>query len=287
MYWLLLTLIAISARATYSLATKTLTNRLHAAAGTQNSLMTGTAAIFGLLLSPWLGGISFHGLGHYWLQVVIMILGAAFGGITFFNGQKHLDAGTTQIAFSSILLWGVLLSMIFLGSRFSLLQAAGILLLFASIILVQYRKGKRRLDSGVAWVILSAALFAAFQVASAVLAKLISTATYLLLAYGGPTIVVGTLSVKNLKKDLPGIASNWTRSASAILFAATTSFGYYVFSYLSYKAAPDAGVVVVLLTSQVVLSVILGIIFLRERDNVPRKVSAGILAFLAGALIKA
>lgn len=286
MYWLFLTLLAVTSRAVYSLATKVLTNRLHTSASTQNFLLTSTATLFGLLLSPFLGGISFDGVSEHWLTIIIMILCVASGGVLFFVGQKHLDAGTTQIAFSSILLWGVLLSIGFLQSHFSLTQAAGIALLFAAIILVQYRKGKRRLDAGVIWIIASAALFAGFQVASADLAQHITGGTYLLLAYGGPTILVGIVYARTLRRELPGLAKRLSHNLQAVVFAAGTTFGYYVFSYFAYKQAPDPGVVVVLLTSQVVLSVLLGIIFMRERDNIPRKLIAGALAFLAGAFIK-
>ena len=43
----------------------------------------------------------------------------------------------------------------------------------------------------------------------------------------------------------------------------------------------------VLLTAQVILSVIFGIIFLKERGNMGKKLLAGILAVIAGILIKA
>lgn len=286
MYWLLLTIAAISSRATYSLAAKILTNRLHMSAGTQNVMLTGLATLFGLALSPLLGGIHFENIGQYWLPIVAAILCASFGGIAYFIGQKHLDASTTQIAFSSILFWGVILSVGFLGSQFSALQALGIVLLFVAIILVQYRPGKRRIDAGILWIIASAALFAGMQVASAGLSKHITTATYLLFVYGGPTIVVGALYVRSLLVELPVLAREFRHTSVAVLFAAATSFGYYVFAYFAYRFAPDAGVVVILLTAQVVVSVILGIVFLHERDNIPRKLAAGGLAFLAGLLIK-
>lgn len=286
MHWLLLTVLAVISRASYSLATKVVTNRLHVSASTQNFLLTGCAMILGLLLSPLLGGISFVGIGDYWPAAVIMILCTAFGGVVFFMGQKHLDASTTQIAFSSILLWGVLLSIGFLGSRFTGVQAIGIALLFAAIVLTQYRKGKRKLDAGVLWIIASAALFAGFQVASADLAKQISGGTYLLLSYGGPTVVVGLVFARTIWRELPVLAKRLAHSAQTVLFAAGTSLGYYVFSYFAYRQAPDPGLVVILLTSQVVITVLLGILFMRERENVPRKLAAGSLAFLAAILIK-
>lgn len=216
----------------------------------------------------------------YWLLLTV----AAIVARAFYSlGTKVL---TNQIAFSSILLWGVVLSISFLGSHFSAKQAVGIGMLFVAIVLIFYRKGKRRLDAGVVWVLASAMLFSAMQIASAGLSKHLTTATFLLLAYGGPTIVVGLFSAKNLRREVPAIGRSLGKSAPALLLAAGTSFAYYVLMFLSYHAAPDPGVVVVLLTSQVVLSVLFGIVFMRERDNVPRKLFAGLLAFLAGALIK-
>lgn len=67
----------------YSLATKVLTNRMGVSAGTQNTLLTSTAAVFGLVLSPFFGGISFNGVEQYWLSIVVLILCASFGGIAF------------------------------------------------------------------------------------------------------------------------------------------------------------------------------------------------------------
>jgi uncharacterized membrane protein len=62
---------------------------------------------------------------------------------------------------------------------------------------------------------------------------------------------------------------------------------FYLFSYYAFQAAPDRGIVVVLLTTQVVLSVILGIIFLKERANMALKIYAAIIALIASLLIKA
>lgn len=70
------------------------------------------------------------------------------------------------------------------------------------------------------------------------------------------------------------------------LFTSGMSMLYFLFSYLAYRYAPDRGIVVVLLTSQVILSVLFGLLFLKEKENTTKKVAAGILAFIAGVLIK-
>lgn len=286
MNWLLLTLLAITSRAIYSIATKVLSKDVKVSPITHSLLLTTFAGFLALLISPFVGGISFEGISEYTLPVVIMVSSQAFGNVLFFKGMGKLDAGTTQIAFSSILIWGAILSVFFLGSVFSFTQTVGIVLMLVAILSVQYRKGKLDLNSSILYIVLSAVLFAIFQVASADLSKVISTGAYLLLAYFGSSLIIGTIYYKNIKKDYSLLQSQIKNTFSKTLFASGTSLLYFVFSYLAYRYAPDRGVVVVLLTSQVILSVIFGIIFLKEKDNRTRKLFAALLAFVAGYLIK-
>ncbi len=174
-----------------------------------------------------------------------------------------------------------------LGSRFSLWQLVGVLLLLAAIIAVQYQKGKRHIDTGVLFIVASAALFAAFQVTSARLAPVLTPGTYLVMTYLASTLLIGSVYAKTIKKDLAKLKDRLPVAYKTVGFAAGTMVMFYLFGYFAFQAAPDRGIVVILLTSQVILSVLLGIIFLKERSNMPRKIAAGIIAFIAAVLIKA
>ncbi len=288
MGWLLLTFLAVTSRAVYSLGAKVLTNRLLVSSPTQAVLLTGATTFMALVVSPLLGGISIAGLDGAWDTVLLMITTQAVGNVFFFRGQQELDAGTSQIAFSSIVIWGTLLSTWLLGSKFSLQQAVGITILVAAIILIQHRKGHRKPSTAVLAIIVSAASFAAFQVTSAQISRQTTAATYLLLAYGGPTLLTSLVFVKRVRREIPVLwGSPRKHVGEGILFAAATSFAYFTFSYFAYRQAPDPGVVVVLLTTQMILSVILGAIFLRERTHPLRKAIATCLAFIASVMIKA
>jgi drug/metabolite transporter (DMT)-like permease len=240
----------------------------------------------GLAISPFIGGISFQGLESVWIVTIIMILTSAFGNILYFKGMETLDAGTSQIAFSSILIWGTFLSVIFLNSNFSFVQIAGIVLLLLAIFIAQYDNNKIKPSKGIFYIMASAALFAAMQVTSAEMAKTISTGGYLLLSYLGSALIIGTVYASTINSDIKILKHRVPITLKAMTFSSFASFLYFIFSYSAYKVAPDPGVVVVLLSSQVLLAVILGIIFLKERDRAGRKIFAGILAVLAGMLIK-
>lgn len=287
MDWLFLTILAIISRAVYSLASRLLSVNIKVKAPTQVFLITLTLGILSLLVSSIIGGINLSGVEKYIPMLLLITLASVIGNIIYFKSQKQLDAGTTQIAFSTILIWGTILSVLLLKSQFTLKQFLGIALMLIAIITIQYKKSKMTLNNDIVLIIGSAFLFAFFQVASASISKLVSTATYLLLNFLGQAILILPFYFQIIWQDVKNlIKSNKTNTVKSLLFTAGTSLLYNIFSYLAYQIAPNRGIVVVLLTSQVVLSVIFGIIFLKEKDNLVKKLLAGLLAFLAGVLIK-
>ena len=286
MNWLIFTLVAVSSRSIYSIATKILSNRIKVSAISQAVLLTTFAGLLSLPFSVFVGGISFAGISSVLLFVLLMVFSQAFGNILFFQGMNELDAGTAQIAFSSILIWGSVLSVAFLGSNFSLLQVFGIFIMLIAILLTQYQRKSINFNKGALLIIASAGLFSVFQVTSARISEVISTGAYLLMAYLGSSLILSFVYFNKIAKDLRYLLSKAKDVFKIMLFASGTSLLYFIFSYFAYRVAPDKGVVVVLLTAQVVLSVILGIILLKETRNLKRKLLAGILAFIASVLIK-
>jgi drug/metabolite transporter (DMT)-like permease len=286
MNWLILTLFAITARSFFSLATKLLSSHVKVTPITQSILLTTIAGLLVFPVNQLIGGISFAGVSSVWLVALVAVVSQAFGNVVFFQGQKWLDAGTTQIAFSSILIWGTILSTLFLDSKYSGFQLLGIFFMLVSILLIQYRKGSLVLSKGILSIVASAGLFAIFQVASASISGVVSTGAYLILVYLGSSLILGVMFAKTIAKDLKLLKLQLKRTSTATLFASGTSFLYFLFSYFAFQQAPDRGIVVILLTAQVVVSVFLGIIFLKERNHLKRKIIAGAIAFVAAALIR-
>ena len=286
MNWIILTLLAIIARATYSLGTRMLSRDIKVSPITQSFLLTLATGVLILLFNPFIGGLGFNGVGSNFLLLSTIVIASVGGNIIYFIGQKKLDVGMTQIAFSSILIWGGFLSVVFLKSNFSITQSIGIVILLSAILLVQVKKDRITLHRSVLYIVMSAMLFALFQVGSAKIAPTISTGAYLIVTSFGTAITILIIYFKTIKTDFSKLTSQVKNTFSKTLFASGTSALYMIFAFMAYKKAPDSGVVVVLLTSQVIVSVIFGIIFLKERENMGIKLLAGILAVIAGILIK-
>jgi drug/metabolite transporter (DMT)-like permease len=70
------------------------------------------------------------------------------------------------------------------------------------------------------------------------------------------------------------------------VYAAVPSLGNFLFAYYAYRSAPTPAIVAILLTSQVVVTILLSYVFLQEREHLGRKFSAAVLVVVAATLIK-
>lgn len=283
MTWLVLTFLSVLFRSVYGVLTKVLSNKLEVSSYTQATLLSLSGAAIALLLSPFLGGLSFSIGDASFITIALLVSGQGLGNITYFAAIKNLTNGTAQIAFSSILVFNTVLSLFFLELNLSALNVFGVILLMIAILSVV--SGKIELNRrGVALMLLSAFLFSVFQLASAEISKEVGPATYLIIAYLGAAIVVFALKAKVIIKDFT--RSNKKITVGIPLLTALPSLGNFLFAYYAYRDAPEPARVAMLLTSQVVFTVILSYFVLNEKGHVIRKMGAAVLVVIAAICIK-
>ncbi len=287
MNWLLITIIAIVSRSFYSTTSKVFSQKIKVRSATQTVLLSFLAGIISIPFIPLLGGISIHYNFTNFIIILVIVLSQGVGNILYYRGLNNLDSGMAQISFSSILLWSAILSVFFLDSHFSFKQIVGITILMIAILIIQYQKGKLKWNKSMLLIIFSALLFAIFQVGSAMIAKEVSTGLYLLITYFGSGLIVLSFYYSSISLEIKNL---WkTKLKETLIYTTGISFPsvvYFILSYFAYQIAPSRGIVIVLLTTQIILSVIFGIIFLKERDKMGKKLFAGALAVIAGMLIK-
>lgn len=284
MNWLLLTAISVVFRAIYGVMTKVLSNKVKTSVNTQAVLLSLSGGVISLILSPILGGLKFDFTGVSLIAVALVMLGQGLGNIVYFEAIKNLTNSTGQIAFSSILVFNTVLSLIFLNLHLSFLNVFGIMLLLMAILSVTTGKIEFH-KRGVTLMLLAAFLFAVFQLSSAKLSKQVGVSTYLLLAYFGAALVVFAVRWKPIIADLSKVKDIKTVFGIPLV-TALPSLGNFAFAYYAYRNAPQPAKVAILLTSQVVLTVILSYFFLKEKSHLARKVGASIIVVVASALIK-
>lgn len=280
---MLLTFLSVLCRSMYGVMTKVLSNHVKTTVYTQATLLPLAGAVIAVLISPLLGGLEFNLSDVSILAVVLVILGQGLGNITYFAAIKSLTNGTAQIAFSSVLLFNTVLALLFLNLHLTLINVFGLALLVVAILGVV--TGKVELHKrGVALMVLSAFLFSIFQLASAELSQQVGAAMYLLIAYLGAAVVVFILKWKVVIQDV--VKAPKKATLGVLLLTTLPSLGTFLFAYYAYREAPEPAKVAMLLTAQVVLTVFLSYIFLKEKGHLPRKIAAAILVVISAFLIK-
>jgi drug/metabolite transporter (DMT)-like permease len=283
MNWLTLTFISVFFRSCFGVMTKVLSNRLKVSAYTQAALLPAAAAVLTVAISPLLGGIHLE-LAHIsMIAIVLVVVGQGLGNMAYFAAIKNLTNGTAQIAFSSLLVFNTVLSLLFLNLHLRPINILGLFLLMLAILSVV--SGRVELHKrGIALMVLSALLFSVFQISSSEVSRQTGAVTYLLIAYLGAAAIVFILKWRVIVQDLQ---SAELRPTLGIPFlAALPSLGNFLFAYYAYRIAPEPAKVAMLLTSQVVLTVFFSYLFLNERDHLPRKAMAALLVVVSAILIK-
>jgi drug/metabolite transporter (DMT)-like permease len=281
--WLGLTAISVVFRAIYGVMTKVLSNKSSVSAYTQSVLLLVAGGVISLLVSPLLGGISTNISSLNLLAVSLVVIPSAIGNFLYFIAIKDLTNGTAQIAFSSILIFATSLSVVFLGLKLSPMNLLGVILLMIAILSVV--NGKVELDRrGVTIMVASALMFAVFQLASAHVSKEVNAATYLMIGYFGPALVLFALKPRKVIQEIR--SSDLKRTFTIPLLTAIPSVGNFLFAYYAYRIAPEPAKVAMLLSAQVVVTVLLSYFFLNEKGHVWRKVGAAVLVVIAAVLIK-
>ncbi len=284
MDWLIFTFFSVVSRAIYGVLTKVVSTKVVVSVYAQAFLLTIAGSIISILLSPFFGGIDFSFKNVSLMTIILVVLSQGLGNIVYFAAIKNITNATAQIAFSSILIFNTILALLFLNLHLTPMNLLGIFILTSAILLVVSGKVDLNLK-GVLLMVFSAFLFSIFQLSSSELSKQVSSPTYLFIAYMGSALVILVLKFKIIFDDISK-SDNLRRILGIPLLAAIPSVGNFFFAYYAYRIAPQGAKVAMLLTSQVVFTVILSYFFLNEKSNIKKNIFAATLVVAAALLIK-
>lgn len=205
------------------------------------------------------------------LVLTMILFGAA--NIFIFKSLAHTDASQFTIVFASRFFFTVLASSLLLREALSWLQLTGALIIFIGVALASarhhftFQKGE--------WYALLAAMFFGFALTNdRYLLQSFNVYAYSVIAFALPAFFIAAIrprEVPNLMRYLKGPLLIKTLAISLCYLLFTITF------YLALQATDNSSQVAAVSITSVLLTVLLAIIFLKERENIGRKIlSAGI-----------
>jgi len=214
----------------------------------------------------------------------IMLLAAAcglFGALFFafsFVSQKHVEAGITSLASNVYTPISVALAWLLLGEGLAGNQILGTILLLVALVIIskKHRVGKFRFDKYFLMMILSGVFLGLTVTVERVLQKTTGLTTTMVLSWWAQCLFLGLLTL--IVKD-----KNIHTNKSVTIAGVLTFFHGLSWSLLVFTVG-NLGVVSAVTTFKVVLIFVAAAIFLKEREDLPRKIVGSLIA-VAGLLL--
>ena len=217
------------------------------------------------------------------LNLILMILLWSASNIFLYSALKRIEASVFTVIFSTRSFFTTLASSLFLREFLLGRQFAGaIFILMGAVLVTLDKKSKLNFDKGILYAFFAAMFFGFANTNDRFLLASFDLFPYVTIAFVLPAIfmvVVKPSSVHKLKAFTK--TSLFGKMLLLCLVYALSSITFFG----ALQVAPNSSQVATISVSSVVLTVFLSIIFLKERENMGRKILGALAAFVGLLLV--
>lgn len=244
-------------------------------------LMVGVLiAIFGFIFSDMTFPKDYSGLV---LNLVLMVLLWSVSNYFLYTALKTMEASTFNIIFSTRSLFTALASSLFLNEILSGKQFLGVLLiLFGVAIVLINKKTFKKFDKAVIFSVFAAACFGFANTNDRVLLSSFNLYPYVTLAFVTPAVFMAMLKPQTFKNINRFLDKSLVSKMILLCFFYTAASATF---FSALQVSPNSSQVAAISVSSVILTVILSIVLLKERDNLARKLIGAVVSFLGLFLV--
>ncbi len=244
-----------------------------------------TQIISGIIFIPFvlLSKFSFPNSPKAWIILLVAGILWALVALTIFISYKDTEVSIRDPLSQTRLIWALVLGILFLKESVTSLRVIGTIVIFFGISLLLWhpeRKFGRLSDPGIRWTFIAAILSALVAIADKFALRYFDVAIYGLLVYIIPSIVL----LFFIKKRTQHVTNLFKKRGFYVILGITFSALTYYFTLRTFAVA-DVTLVYPLLQLGILLTVISGIIFLKEREHLWQKIISAILVLIGTIII--
>jgi len=240
------------------------------------------AAIF-LIYAVLTRSVELPNLTGLGFNIFIMALFYGLGNVFTFKAFKVAEASEVAVIFASSSVWSVLAALVMLSEKLTTKSVFGIMLVVLGIASINLSRHAWRVNKGHLYALLGAILFGiAFTNDAYIIGRYTSIPSYMVLAFTLPAFISLLASPQSIK-NIPQYTSG-----SILMKLSLCTFFYAISSitiFAAYKAGGPASIISPIQQTSIIFTVVLGYLFLNERDNVLKKIIGTVLTFLGVLLL--
>ena len=230
---------------------------------------------------PFLSPLYFQ--GSFFRLVALSLVCGVFGMgffIISYVAQKHVEAGMSNLLVNVYVPVTVALSSVFLGEGLRGMQFLGAGLLFFSMIVIskKHRIGKFKFDKYFLSMMLGGVMLGVLLVAERALQKQTGLSAATMLSWGSQCFFLGLASLVSKSRHTYTAKEVWTTGGVQFM----SSLSYVVLLFV----AGNLSMVSTITTFKVVIVFVAAAVFLKEREDMPRKMIGSAIAVLGLLLMK-
>jgi len=216
-----------------------------------------------------------------WLNFVLITVLYAAGTLFLFRALQNIEASEATIITSSRALWTIVVALIFLGESFDFLKTLGVVLVLGSVVLVSLKREAVRFNKGIFYALSSAFCYGVAFATDTFILRQSDALSYTTLAFLFPGLFILAIRPKILAQMKPLLSTSILSKMVLLgLFYSTSA----ITIYLAYQQGGAASQLAPINQSVAILTVLLAVIFLGERNQLWQKFTGAIMA-TAGILL--
>lgn len=248
---------------------------------TQTVLFSALTGLFAFIIVVFRGGLQpFFSFDQLILFIPMVILGASATIFTF-KGMKLIEASEHTILLTSSRLWFITGAIVFLGESLTLLKFLGAIAILSGVTVSQWKKGKFVLNSGAIYVLLAAFGYAVADIISFFILRNFDALSYIV--YSSIFIVSVLLLIRPNTIQKLSFYFQPRRAANITIVSFNDTIASLC-AFLAYQVGRNALQIGPLMATQTIVTVLLALIILKERENMPQKI-AGALIVVFGTML--
>ena len=281
MSWLLLTLLAVIVFSSSNLFHRLLMKDEQSDPYAQSIVFFSIAGVFALVFSFFHGGFQYQITANQFLLFLPLALCTTVGPVLLFKSFQLIDASENAILQSSQKLWTVLGAFLFLHELFSSKKLIGTIITIIGIAIALWNKRRVILNKGVLLVFMATLFYSGADLISFYLVRDFDPFSLIVYVCFLPVITLLLIKPKTIKKIAFYFKPKYALFVSILGLSDTLGTAC---TYYAYQIGRNAAQITPILAMITIISVLMGIVFLKERSNIPNKI-LGALATVVGVLL--
>lgn len=247
------------------------------------------SVVFQLIVAGLIGVFAFSteklvfgNMSNIAVNLFFMTVLYGLGNIFIFKSLKQTEASKFVVIFASRALFSTIGFVLILGQSYGLKEFAGTLLIILSVIIVNYRKGTLSVSKSDIPALLAGICFGLANINDKVILESVPLYPFVFIAFLFPSLLMLAIKPKIITK----LNTVFNRSLIKTMLVTSLFYGVGAITFFSaLQIAEFPSKVVTINLVGVILTVFMGILLLKEKDNALLKILGAVISVVGIYLV--